>query len=925
MDYFKVIKYSGLKFLEKIRKSLEDLSIEIKKNNLVLNTSYSLTLSDFVTSSKRHYINFEQFLSKMTKEIIEPTDIQIANYNKETNNLLLELSKINSILQENKLKVEKFKHNYFNASKESMEHEQKVIKYVEGSNVKQDNIKSLHEQLAKYQKICDSHEQVYKSELLKMNKTLEENEPKYEEIILSLKNQEINKLNCIINGFNKYYNFRNDYMKNENDYIKRIEKIKGEIDSKKDIEKYDNSMNFLKDNHKRFLNEQFLNYEVFKKNLEKKNNQDNNNSEMLKIINKDSKILGFETFTSFDSFEIKRLKVEKLNIEKDSKLEELVEKMLKSKEILSKEEKEYIVKLFESDSKMARYFMKIVSNYYEDNMFLKLMSLENLEHFSDILISILDKSKNNKEIFDLSFIIIYISEKTIYFNPDNLFNKRYLCKLLSENNIFTRDFWTNLINYKIETVAKLKVNVEVEKNEKETNVGNSTLMSGMSFFKNIKQMINKSKIQENKKIESEILYSQIYEEKLPTFAVEVLQDYIIHFTNFNFDINESMQLIAELSLKYKFDNAYVTYFMAELNSNMFTISNRLDEIEKKVDYTALYFNKKMKLNKIQDIKIKSIIYSMKYLNLKEMIPILTLNKFSNEKIKKTLYKNILLKYHNMDIKTHINIWKILLNLPKIKKKFNYQKIKEEMEKNPNSIPAKDIILLDVQRTSFLEDKDQNREKVANILKAISKESPNITYCQGMNYIAAFLLMITDDEEESFYIFLALLFYTSYGALFKDDLEKLKKYFYVFERLINILLPELYFYFKNNNINVNFFISPWFITLFTCAYPYVSDMKNPKILLRIWDLFIFNGWKSIIKIGLSLIKHFESKLLSLTFENLLHFLITDIIKSEFFSNQNFDKLMFITINFKIKGELISNIENEYEMKRKITQNSNHKEK
>ena len=36
-------------------------------------------------------------------------------------------------------------------------------------------------------------------------------------------------------------------------------------------------------------------------------------------------------------------------------------------------------------------------------------------------------------------------------------------------------------------------------------------------------------------------------------------------------------------------------------------------------------------------------------------------------------------------------------------------------------------------------------------------------------------------------------------------------------------------------------------------------------------------------------------------------------------------MFITINFKIKGELISNIENEYEMKRKITQNSNHKEK
>ena len=35
-------------------------------------------------------------------------------------------------------------------------------------------------------------------------------------------------------------------------------------------------------------------------------------------------------------------------------------------------------------------------------------------------------------------------------------------------------------------------------------------------------------------------------------------------------------------------------------------------------------------------------------------------------------------------------------------------------------------------------------------------------------------------------------------------------------------------------------------------------------------------------------------------------------------------MFISINFKIQGKLISNIENEYEMKRKIPQNSIHKE-
>ena len=66
---------------------------------------------------------------------------------------------------------------------------------------------------------------------------------------------------------------------------------------------------------------------------------------------------------------------------------------------------------------------------------------------------------------------------------------------------------------------------------------------------------------------------------------------------------------------------------------------------------------------------------------------------------------------------------------------------------------------------------------------------------------------------------------------------------------------------------------------------------------------------IIKIGISIIKHFESKLLNLTFETLLRFLINDIIKSDFFENESFDNLTFITYNFKIEAGLIKNLENE----------------
>ena len=65
--------------------------------------------------------------------------------------------------------------------------------------------------------------------------------------------------------------------------------------------------------------------------------------------------------------------------------------------------------------------------------------------------------------------------------------------------------------------------------------------------------------------------------------------------------------------------------------------------------------------------------------------------------------------------------------------------------------------------------------------------PKLNYCQGMNYIAAFLLNITNNEEESFYLFLSLLISTEYGRLFEKDLEKLKKSFYVFERIICLFI------------------------------------------------------------------------------------------------------------------------------------------
>jgi len=65
----------------------------------------------------------------------------------------------------------------------------------------------------------------------------------------------------------------------------------------------------------------------------------------------------------------------------------------------------------------------------------------------------------------------------------------------------------------------------------------------------------------------------------------------------------------------------------------------------------------------------------------------------------------------------------------------------------------------------------------------------------MNYIATFLLHITENEEDAFFIMLGLFENTYFSEFFLNNLAKLKEFFYVFERLINIYLPELSTFFK----------------------------------------------------------------------------------------------------------------------------------
>ena len=923
--FFKTFGTEGQKFIQKSNKLLEEYFAELRKEPS--NTTNNITFLSFYNDIHRAFQKYGEIFNNINTNISDKLSEIYKKMISNHNTALEKLIKLSNILAENKLKLEKFKNNYFNACKVVIEQENKIIKLRDNKKLKEEDFLKNNETLGKYVSNAESLESTYKSELNKYNKLIETGEEAYGQIIKIFKDEYKNKLSTIFNCFEELKNNINTSNAINNELHFKTDKACKCLNIERDLNIFSEQNNYYNENKKRFFLERFLDYKLFM--IDDKNKKNNSKERM--NINKDimkkyKDIINLGKTKGEDKPQNKEL-IE-LKTEEEKNINEYLISLLNEENKIDEKKFETIDEYINKNPENIKLVMNILLNQFQKSSFIKLSNLDNLNLLSKILSSIITIAMKNKNVYEVIYIVIFLAEKTIFLNKENIYNKCYLNNILSKNTFFSdQKFWMNLIIKKVEMMGEVIINIQIEKIEREKNE-----MKNDKVFSKVKGIFSIGKSKESEMIENEILFGQLYDEKLPIFSVQVIDEYIDHFSNFNFQPKIASKLILELADKYKFEGSFVTYFMAKLNSNFCLTENSLQEEIKNINYDKLYFNSAnntiIKYKHVFDTNLRGLIYSLGFLELKDFPNLFALNKNYNKYLVKIIYKNILIKYHQMDIKTHLSIWKILLDYYQIKKTYNYSEIKKELGIDASieeimkstSIEdfqnSKDIIDLDIVRTSFTTNKLQNQLRIRNILKSIRQAKNNLKYCQGMNYIAAFLLNITNDEEEAFYLFLSIFDGTDYGKLFVDDLAKLKKYFYVFGRLLNVLLPELDFYLKDNKIDVSYFVSPWFITLFTNTFPNIKDKNNPKILLRILDLFFFSGWKSIIKIGISLLKNYENTIMTLTFEELLQFLISNILKSDFFQKENFDQLMRIKINFKIQSSLIADIENEYEMKKKL---------
>ncbi|KAF9903011.1 hypothetical protein EC991_004307 [Linnemannia zychae] len=199
------------------------------------------------------------------------------------------------------------------------------------------------------------------------------------------------------------------------------------------------------------------------------------------------------------------------------------------------------------------------------------------------------------------------------------------------------------------------------------------------------------------------------------------------------------------------------------------------------------------------------------------------------------------------------VWQFLANVDHYREQGLFQELLSR-----GHLPIHDVIARDVHRCypDHVHFRDgmggTGQEDLHSILKAYAHYKPSVGYCQGMGRLVGMMLMQMP-VEEAFWLLVATLEGGYLNDYFTPTLRQLRIDAVVFERLLKAQDPRLAHHLETNDVSPITYITPWFLTLFTMSLPWAS-------VLRVWDVFYFDGVKTLFRIGLGILQICRTTLL-----------------------------------------------------------------
>ncbi|OAD73610.1 hypothetical protein PHYBLDRAFT_168049 [Phycomyces blakesleeanus NRRL 1555(-)] len=197
-------------------------------------------------------------------------------------------------------------------------------------------------------------------------------------------------------------------------------------------------------------------------------------------------------------------------------------------------------------------------------------------------------------------------------------------------------------------------------------------------------------------------------------------------------------------------------------------------------------------------------------------------------------------------------WQFLAGSMDYKKKGYYEALGKKKPTEIDSVIERDIARCYPDHSQFNDANGQGQLDLRNILKAYSRHNPQVGYCQGMGRLAGCMLMHMP-AEDTFYLMVATLDRYMNGY-FTPTLSQLRIDAYIIGQLLHDHLPKLAQHLEANDIMPIMYIAQWFLTAFTMALPWQS-------VLRVWDVFYFEGVKVFYRISLAILEISKDYLLN----------------------------------------------------------------
>ncbi|KAJ4848475.1 hypothetical protein Tsubulata_032236 [Turnera subulata] len=151
------------------------------------------------------------------------------------------------------------------------------------------------------------------------------------------------------------------------------------------------------------------------------------------------------------------------------------------------------------------------------------------------------------------------------------------------------------------------------------------------------------------------------------------------------------------------------------------------------------------------------------------------------------------------------------------------------------------------------DTPEGHAALRRVLVGYSFRDSDVGYCQGLNYVAALLLLVMKTEEDAFWMLAVLLENVLVNDCYTTNLSGCHVEQRVFKDLLQKKCPRLSAHLEGLEFDVSLVATEWFLCLFSKSLP-------SETTLRVWDVLFYEGAKVLFHVALAIFKMKENELL-----------------------------------------------------------------